>query len=478
MDLAEYSRYDGVALADLVRKHEASPKELACLFVEAVEKVNPKINAVIEFYNDRVDTIDISDGPFAGVPFLMKDIGAGEGGRLQESGSRLMKGNIANNDAFLTVLFKKAGLNLLGRTTTPEFALGISTESVLTGDTCNPWNLEMMAGGSSGGSAACVAAGIVPMAHGSDNGGSIRIPASACGLVGLKPSRGRVSLGPDFGEIWPGMLQEFVLTRTVRDTALMLDAVSKPILGDPFIIVQPSRPYVKEVGAPTKSLRIAWTADSWKPGSPVDPEVVNCVEQVVSRCEQAGHKLVEATPIFDYNEYMNAVCIAWAVGMYAGIEMMAAMREKAISEDTVEPVFLSFYNYSKGLTGADMMMAEFVLNKIRRTFGNFFEQYDVLITPTLMRLPEPLGKYSKMRTDVDYIGYMRLCDDTRVHTTAANVTGQPAITLPLGQSKSGLPIGVQFMARFGEEDTLIRLASYLEQEMPWSDNIPPVHASK
>ncbi|MCW4031708.1 MAG: amidase [Candidatus Bathyarchaeota archaeon] len=480
MNLTEYSSCDGVALADLVRKREVSTKELAYLFNEAVKKVNPKINAIIEVYFDRIKELDenvISSGPFAGVPFLMKDIGASERGRLQESGSRLLMGQVADHDSFLTGLFKKAGLNLLGRTTTPEFALGISTESLLTGKTRNPWNLEVMAGGSSGGSAASVAAGIVPMAHGSDNGGSIRIPASACGLVGLKPSRGRVTLGPDFGEIWPGMLQEFVLSRTVRDTAFMLDAVSKPILGDPFVIVQPDRPYSQEVNGSTESMRIAWTTESWQSGSFVNSEVVDCVKKVVFECEKVGHELVEASPIFDYEEYLQAICIAWAFGVYAGIDMLAAMTGREISEETIEPVFLSFYNYSKGLTGSDMMMAEFVLNKYRRTFGKFFEKYDLLLTPTLMKLPESLGKYSKMRTDVDYIGYMRLCDETRLPTTAANVTGQPAITLPLGHSKSGLPVGVQFMARFGEEGKLIRLASSLEEKMPWSDRISPVHAS-
>jgi len=481
MNLAEYSGCDGVALADLVRKREVSPKELAHLFVEAVEKVNPRINAVIEVYSDRIEGLDdraVSAGPFAGVPFVMKDVGAGEAGRSQEMGSRLMKGHVADHDSFLTTLFKKAGLTLLGRTTTPEFALGISTESALTGATRNPWNVEAMAGGSSGGSAASVAAGIVPVAHGSDSGGSIRIPASACGLVGLKPSRGRVSLGPDSGELFSGMLQEFVLTRTVRDTALMLDAVSKPVLGDPFIIVQPVRPYAQEVNAPAEKLRIAWTTDSWQPGGSVDSEVVRCVEQVVSECERAGHELVEASPVFDYEEYLHALCVAWAFGMYAGMDMVASATRRTVSEETVEPLMVSFYKYSKGLTATDMMMAEFALNKFRRTFGKFHEQYDMLLTPTLIKLPEPIGRYSKMRTDIDYIGYMRLCDETRVHTTAANVTGQPAITLPLGHSQSGLPIGVQFMARFGEEGTLIRLASSLEQEMPWHDRIPPVHASR
>lgn len=480
LSLAEYSRADGYTLAELVRKGEASPKELALLFQEAVEKVNPKTNSVIEIYEDRIKGLDsqvIPAGPFSGVPFLMKDIGAGEAGRRQESGSRLMKGYVVPSDSFLTQRFKEAGLILLGRTTTPEFALGISTESVLTGATRNPWDLEKMVGGSSGGTAASIAAGIVPMAHGSDNGGSIRIPASACGLVGLKPSRGRVTLGPDFGEMWPGMLQEFVLTKTVRDTALMLDAVSSPAAGDPFVITQPQRPYMEEVNTLTDKLRIAWTTDSWQSGSSTDPEVINCVDQVISTCEMAGYEVVRASPVFNYEEYLNATCKAWAFGLYAGMDMFGEMMGRKVCEETVEPVMFSYYEYSKSLSGAEMFAIEFSLNKFRRTFGKFFEQYDILITPTLTYLPEPLGKYSKLRTDLDYVEFMRLCDETKGFTSAANVTGQPAITLPLGQSKSGLPIGVQFMARFGEEAALIRLASWLEQEMPWHDRIPPVHAS-
>ena len=481
MKLTEYSRCDGVALADLVKKREVSPKELAHVFVEAVDKVNPRINAVIEVYSDRIERLDdqvIPAGPLAGVPFLMKDIGAGERGRRQEWGSRLMKGHVADTDSFLTASFKKAGLTLLGRTTTPEFAMGITTESALTGPTGNPWNLETMCGGSSGGSAASVAAGIVPIAHASDNGGSIRIPASACGLVGLKPSRGRVTLGPDFGEMWPGMLQEFVLSRTVRDTALVLDAVSDPAPGDPFVVKRPIRQYAQECDLPAARLRMAWTTDSWQPGTTVDPEVSHCVEQVVAECERAGHEVVQASPVFDYEEHLRSVCVAWAFGMYIGLDMYAATMGRAINQDTLEPVMLSFYEYSKGLTAADMFMTEFVFNKFRRAFGKFFEQYDMLITPTLNRLPEPLGKYTKMRTDVDYEGYMRLCDETKVYNTAANVTGQPAITLPLGWSQSGLPIGVQFMARFGEEGALIRLAASLEREMPWHDRVPPVHVSR
>ena len=481
MSVEEYSRLDGVAVAELVRKKGASPKEVAGLFVEAVEKVNPGINAVIEVWSDRLASLDgqaVPDGPFAGVPFLMKDVGAGEGGRVQESASRLMKGHVVDRDSFLTERFKGAGLVLLGRTTSPEFALGISTESVVNGATRNPWDLDRMVGGSSGGSAAAVAAGIVPVAHGSDNGGSIRIPASACGLVGLKPSRGRVTGGPDFGELFSGTLQEFVVSRTVRDTATMLDAVSAPAPGDPFVITQPSRPFREEVGAPMGRLRVAWTTNPWLPGATADPEVVGCVEQVASELRGAGLEVAEGSPAFDYEEFLRATCDAWAFGMYAGMDMFAAMTGREITTETVEPVTLSFYDYSKGLGPSSTFMAEMVLNKFRRTFGMFFEEHDLLITPTLTRLPEPIGSYSKMRTDIDFVGFMRLCDETRGFCTAANVTGQPAISLPLGESNSRLPIGVELFGKFGEEGTLLRVSSYLERTMPWRDRIPPIHASR
>src|SRR5581483_6798711 len=241
MNLAEYASYDGLGLAELVRTRQASARELAELLLASVERVNPHINAVIETYSERARALDphaASDGPFAGVPFLLKDIGSGEAGQLQELGSRLARGRVLDADSFLVESFRAVGLTILGRTATPEFALSATTESVLTGATRNPWDTARLAGGSSGGAAASVAAGILPIAHASDGAGSIRIPASACGLVGLKPSRGRVSSGPHAAESLAGMSQEFVVCRTVRDAAAMLDAVARPMPGDPFVIAR------------------------------------------------------------------------------------------------------------------------------------------------------------------------------------------------------------------------------------------------
>lgn len=481
MKVEEYARYDGVGLAELVKKGEVSPKELAHLCLAAVEKVNPQINAVIETYFERVKAMDdsaVRDGPFAGVPFLMKDLGASEKGKRQESGSRLMKGYVADKDTFLATRFKEAGLTLLGRTTTPEFGYSYTTESILMGPTHNPWNLAMMAGGSSGGSAACVAAGIVPMAHASDSGGSIRVPASACGIVGLKTSRGRVTVGPDLGERCGGLAQEFVVTRSVRDTAVMLDAISQPAPGDPFIIVQPKRPYAREVDAPTGKLRIAWTTQSWQPGTLVNPEVVQCVEQVAAKCDEMGHEVVEAFPVFDYEEYLRTCLVTSAFCSDVELEALAAKMGRTINEETLEPINLLLYHYARGLTAKDMYVNDMLLNKLRRTFGQFFREYDALLTPTMSQLPQSLGKYALTPADLNLIGWNRRLDEVGMYTMPINITGQPAISLPLGQSKSGLPIGVQFVSRFGDEGTLIRLASFFEKAMPWRDHIPPTHVSR
>jgi len=481
MDLAEYAQHDGLGLAGLVNRGEVTANELARLFLAAVEKINPKINAVIETYAERMNGLHertVHNGPFAGVPFLMKDLGAAEKGKLQECGSRLMKGHVSDKDSFLTTRFRQTGLTILGRATTPEFGFAPTTESILQGLTRNPWNLELLAGGSSGGSAASVAAGILPVAHASDGAGSIRIPASACGLVGLKPSRGRVTQGPDSGERLAGMAQEFVVSRTVRDTAAMLDAVSQPAPGDPFIIMQPQRSYIQEIGAPVSKLRIAWTAQSWQPGTVVHSEVERCVARVAALCEEMGHQVVETTPVFDYEEYLRALCIAWEFGFDVSMDSLAAECDRKISEETLEPITLSCYHDAARLTSTDVTMSDRILNKFRRNLGQFFQDCDVLLTPTLAQLPEPLGKYALTRSDLDFTSYFRLGDELAMHTAPFNVTGQPAISLPLGQSKSGLPIGIQFAASFGREDILIRLASTFEKVIPWRDRIPPVHVSR
>jgi amidase len=479
MDLAEYSSYDGLGLAALVRTGQISAAELARLCLVAAEHVNPQINAVLETYPERVAKLDAApSGPFAGVPFLLKDVGSGEAGALQEMGSRLMRGHRVAAERFLTQLFRAAGLTILGRTATPEFALSASTESLLNGATRNPWNPRLLAGGSSGGAAACVAAGIVPIAHASDSAGSIRIPASACGLFGLKPSRGRVSTGPLEAESLGGMSQEFVLCRSVRDAAAMLDAVAQPMSGDPFVILQAMQPYLQQLDAPVEPLRIAWTAHSWQPGSHVDREVAACVARAAELCATLGHHVVEDQPAFEYESFLRTVCVSWAFGFDVEIDELAAQMRRPVDATTLEPVTLAYYQFARGLSAADLLAAERAANALRRDTGRFFDRYDLLITPTLMRLPEPLGIYAQAREDLDFYSFFRLCDEMSVHMPLFNLTGQPAISLPLGMSATGLPIGVQFVARFGREDLLLRLARVFEEAIPWRDRRPPIHVAQ
>jgi amidase len=479
MNLEEYSQYDGLGLAELVSNREVTSKELGLLMLAGVDKVNPQINAVIETYPDRIDPTEdaLAAIPFTGVPFLLKDFGASEVGKRQEMGSRLCKGYIADKDTYLTTRFKRAGLQILGRTTCPEFAFSTATESVLNGPTRNPWDLERETGGSSGGAAASVAAGILPIAHASDGLGSIRVPASACGIVGLKPSRGRVTLGPSSAEIFLGMVQEFVVCRSVRDAAAMLEAVSYPAPGDPFVILQPQRPYSQEVGAPTGKLRIAYTTKPWLP-FPIDAEIVEAVEQVAVQCEVMGNRVEEASPVYDHEELMRAACVEWAIGFNVIVDNYVDSLNREVGPETLEAVTLAFYHYASQVTSTDAYRAEAVFNKVRRIAGHFFENYDLLLTPSLLQLPEPHGKYSQNVTDVDPLGFLLRCNESDVFMGLFNVTGQPAISLPLCQSKSGLPIGVQFVGHFGNEDVLIRIASAFEKAMPWKDRKPSIHVSR
>jgi amidase len=481
MTLAEYADHDGLGLAELVKRGEVSANQLAACALEAIHKVNPQLNAVSEVYEQRArkaDTLFNAKAPFAGVPFLMKDIGAGEAGKKQEMGSRLALAYKTTVTAVLTKYFKDAGLILLGRTTAPEFALSLSTESVAFGKTRNPWNLERLAGGSSGGAGAIVASGAVPIAHASDGAGSIRIPASACGLVGLKPSRGRVSSAP-YSESLMSMNTEFVLCRSLRDAAAMLDAVAKPSTGDPFIIVQPKRPFLQTLELPPEKLRIAFCKSSWAtdPSDQVDAEVVDCIQKTARLLADLGHEVEEAAPAFDYQEYLTHLCIAWAYGFAQWLDELASKTGRNISTETLEPVTFSLYEASQQVTIKDLLSMDDAFNQLRNTFGQFFERYDLLLTPTLTQQPEPLGKYSLSAKDIDFRGFFRRCDETAPHLPLANLTGQPAISLPLWQSSSNLPIGMHFMARFGQEGLLLSLGKTLEEALPWQTRKPGGHIS-
>ena len=478
MNLTEYTRYDGIGLADLIRKKEVTAKKLAELVLEAVQKINPTINAVIEVYDDRFDKANellLPERPFSGVPFFLKDLGATEAGKPQGMGSRLAKGYVAGTDAYLTTRFKAAGAIIFGRTTTPELGLAATTESILTGATHNPWDLSRIAGGSSGGSAAAVATGILPVAHASDGGGSIRIPAACCGVLGLKPSRGRVTLGPDDDERLFGLVQEFVVSRTVRDTAAMLDAVSMPAPGDPYVIVQPRRPYLKEIGAPTGKLRIAFTAESWT-GIEVNPEVADKIKDVARLCEVMGHLVEEAKPQFDLEPYFGALGVMWGSSLGFSCDRLAGIMNRPVDSQHLEPITLKIYENSRQYSAADVIAARAALNVTRRRVGEFFQNYDLLLTPTTAQLPVPIGTIHQDQ-DIPIGEWYYGTSQFNAFTNLGNATGLPAISLPLCQSADGLPIGAQFIAGFGEEALLMRVASAFEEALPWIDRRPPVHVS-
>ena len=350
MNLDEYAGFDALDLARLVREGEVTAVELQRLAVAGAEAVNAELNAVIEIFADRRDGIeaaDLPDGPFRGVPFFVKDLGCAEAGRTRDSGSRLTQGYVATTDTEVMRRFRAAGLVSLGRTTTPEFGATGTTESILTGATRNPWNTGRSSGGSSGGSAAIVAAGVVPMASGGDGGGSIRIPAAACGLVGLKPSRGRVTRAPAGSNLVSPLVQELGVTRSVRDTAQLLDAIHGPAPGDAFEIRPPVRPYAEEVGAPTGLLRIAMSTGPWGPYAS-DPAVIEAVSATATLLEDMGHVVEEARPEISYETYFATFADLWCAAKPAALDAAAALTGRQVGEQTVEPGVLAMYR--KGLT--------------------------------------------------------------------------------------------------------------------------------
>jgi amidase len=478
VELSEYARHDATALAELVRRRDVTPRELAEAALDASERLDPTLGALVERYHDLLDQLDRSPpatGPFAGVPFVMKDAGAAEAGRRQERGSRAVRGWRATGDSSLTRRFRSAGLVSVGRSAAPEFSLSLETVSALHGATRNPWDPSLSAGGSSGGAAAAVAAGIVSVAHGTDAAGSIRIPASACGLVGLKPSRGRVSHGPEVGEPLLGMDTQFVLTRSVRDAAALLDAVAGPEPGDPTPLPPPTRPFVEALHAPGPRLRVALTADAWG-GYPTDPDVRAAAETVAALLEDLGHHVEVDAPVFDYGAFVDAAIVGWALGFDGTVDALARETGTTAGPDTLEPVTFRLYERSRLLRAADVARAEERANTVRRDIGTFFERYDVLLTPTLLRPPEPLGSYDQATPWASFDEFFLHCDRTGAFLPPFNLTGQPAVSLPLAWSGSGLPLGMQFVARFAGEATLLALAAELEAAAPWRDRRPGIRA--
>lgn len=479
MKLYEYASFDGVGLAALVQRGEVQPHELAQTALRAMEAVNPALNAVIEIYPDRTTEVDaalMEDGPFRGVPFLIKDVVGHEGGRRIEFGSRLCRGMVADGDTSFLRLLKASGVNIIGRSNAPEYSISASTEGILHGDVSTPWRVGYSAGGSSGGAAAAVAAGIVPMAHGSDAAGSIRIPAAWCGVVGLKPSRGLISSGPNEDESGFGLSVNFILSRTMRDTAAMLDCLAVPQAGDPFIVARPDADFAAYLSGPPRSLRIGWTAEPLMDG-PVDTEIAAATRSIANVLADMGHAVEACRLPFDHEQASRGVADFWLFGFHLRLDDLARRMNRRIGPDTVEPMVLEIYARSKELGAKQFLEARAWLNDARRRLGAYMAGFDVVLTPATAQLPPPLGVFGPKRHYPSVKAYLASMDRAVQFSLPFNVSGMPAITLPLAEHSNGLPIGIQLCAGPSHDHLLLGLGAELERALPWDGRIPPIHVS-
>lgn len=479
MRLDEFASYDATGLAERVRSKDVTPAELARCVVEAVEKVNPALGAVVELFADRVDAPPPDDGlggPFAGVPTMLKDLFHGEVGSACGNGSRLAEGWIVRYQAEFTTRIRRSGLINLGRTTTSEFGILGTTETIAAGRTCSPWSAEHMAGGSSGGAAAVVGAGIVPVASASDGGGSIRIPASACGVVGLKPSRGRVTWGPHIAEALVGWAVHFMVSRSVRDTAALLDALGGPAPGDPFVVAPPLRTFAAEVGAPVERLRIGVATRLWS-GHAADDEVTAATRATAELLAELGHEVSETEDLLDWEPFLRAMTDVWAADAAHTIDDFAQVVGRRVDSSTVEGATLATVEYGRTVTGPQLINGLAQANIAARRMGQYFTAHDVLLTPTLGRLPARLGEYDP-RDPMELRSVFDAWSPLESFLPVFNATGQPAISLPLQMSTTGLPIGMQLVSANGGEAVLLRLAAQLEAALPWAQRRPPLHVAQ
>ena len=471
----ELGRMDATAQAAWVARGEGTPSDLVEAAIARIERHDPALNAVIHPLFDKARaaaaSADLPGGPFRGVPFLVKDAVCQTEGDPYHLGMRALKerGYRADHDTELARRFRAAGFVFVGKTNTPELALSVTTEPLAYGASHNPWNLEHSTGGSSGGAAAAVAAGLVPAAHANDMGGSIRIPASFCGLVGLKPTRARGTLAPDYGEFWGPLTHEHVVTRSVRDSAGVLDAISGPAPGDPYTAPRPLRPFRSEIGAPPGRLRIGVAVDA--PEATSDPACRSVVERTAARLEELGHEVEEMElPGLEGMDLGPWIPVAVAHGLDRWSELLG----DPIDPAELEPANQLFVELGRGMSAVDLMAgADRAFAWSRRAVRPFAEGLDLLMTPTAPSPPPPLGV---MAPDVPVPELLRRLGRMTAFTAPFNVTGQPAISLPLGRDE-GLPIGVQFVADTGREDVRLRLASQLEEAFPWADDLPRLPTS-
>ncbi|HEV2176880.1 MAG TPA: amidase [Terriglobia bacterium] len=474
--LQELAYLDATAQAELVRRKEIKPIELVDAAIDRIERLNPQLNAVVTpMYEQARDAArnELSDGLFRGVPYLVKDIVAFCAGVRYTAGTAFLRDYVPDHDSELVRRLKRTGLVILGKTNLPEFGILPTTESRLFGPARNPWNLGRTTGGSSGGAAAAVAAGLVPFAHANDGGGSIRIPASCCGLFGLKPTRARNPLGPDVGDIMGGLVVEHALTRTVRDSAALLDSTAGPDAGDPYWAPPPKRRFSEEIGADPGPLRIAFTTKA-STGVPIHADCAAAVHVAAKLCAGLGHELVEAAPAINGDLFGQAFITVWSAGCAAGIDAFASLLGRAPAAGDFEPLTWALYQQGRAVTGSAYELAWLALQNMSRDIARFMLDYDAWLTPTLAEPPLPLGSFDSPPENPLYGLYRatQFCPFTPI----ANTTGQPAMSVPLYWNSEGLPVGAHFFGRFGDEATLFRLASQLESAQPWAGHRPPVSA--
>jgi amidase len=500
---------DATAQAELVRRGDVSPAELVDAAIERAERVNGELNAIIHPLYERASEQarqKLPDGPFRGVPILFKDLMCAVEGDPYHEGMQFLKdaGWRSRHTDNLAKRYLDAGFVCIGRTNTPELGLVPTTEPRAHGATRNPWDTGRTPGGSSGGSAAATAAGIVPLAHANDGGGSIRIPASCCGLVGLKPSRGRTSLGPDFDELSTLLNVELCVSRTVRDTAGALDAVWRPFPGDTVIAPPPRRPFTEEVGADPGRLRIGVVTDNLLGESQVEPACVTAVDETARLLESLGHHVeIEHPKSFDDAAVVAHFTTLWSSTLLYNFRYWEARVGREITEADVEPLTWTLADIGRHASALQLLEAYHACNDFAVATAQWWDDHDLLLTPTLGQAPVPLATFDT--PDEPFLGFVRAADFVPF-TPTFNITGQPAISLPLHWSDDGLPagaasgrepgipasserdqqastggpfglpVGVQLVAAYGREDVLLRVASQLEQARPWADRRPPVHA--
>jgi amidase len=474
MAFKEYSSFDAVGLADLVRNKQVSASELLDEAIARTAKVDGDVNAVVVKHYDYAERqIDkgLPEGPFTGVPFLLKDLDLLEGTRTT-SGASIYRDNIADHSGTLAQRFLATGLAIFGKSSTPEFGLMPTTEPRLFGPTRNPWNLAHSSGGSSGGAGAAVAARILPVAHASDGGGSIRIPASASGVFGLKPTRARNPLGPDRGEGWGGFSIGHVVSISVRDSAVMLDAIHGPEPSSPYVAPPPERPYAEEATRDPGRLRIVFT-DKSPYGDAIDPEIAAAVRDVAGLLARLGHHVEERAPPLAADP---AAVMAVMVSANTALNVRVAEQRfgRTMTDKDFEILTLASAHNAQKTTATDYVAAQLSAFHISRALAEFFAGCDVFLCPTLCSPPLRIGELNPMSQDLSHIA--PILRRYMPGTSMFNMSGQPSMSVPLAWNSAGLPLGMMFSARFGGEATLFRLAGQLEQERPWRGKLPPVCA--